>query len=77
MASTRQKVTSIIRDKFPERAQEILDSEAFGALVYRVKEHDVPEPSRLFDALTEDDVEFADQDAENPAAFLAARIRDL
>jgi hypothetical protein len=63
MASTRQQVTGLIRDRFDtDRAEEILGDEAFGALVYRVREYcdsTGSNPVAAFDALPDDDVEFA------------------
>lgn len=81
MASVKRQVMDEIRDRFDEdRAREIIDSAAFGALVWRVREwcqNNCGDPSSTFEKLSEDDVEFAADGAGNPAAFLAARIRDL
>jgi len=81
MATTKQQVSDLIHDLFTEdRAAQIVDNEAFGALVYRVKEYcsiNGTGPKYAFDQLDEDSLEFAAEDADNPAAYLAARIRDL
>ena len=84
MASIRRQVADLIRDRddvFDEdQAHEIINSEAFGALVYRIREHrdaTGDTPADVFDALDEDDLKFAADRADNPAAFLAAKIRDL
>lgn len=81
MAGTKRQVMDEVRDRFEEeRAEEIIDSEAFGALVYRVREYceiSGQDPSYAFEALTEDDVEFAAEEADNPAAFLAKKISEL
>lgn len=81
MTTTKQQVSDLIRDVFPEdRAEEILGDEAFGALVWRVREHckiHGTDPEYAFELLDEDDMEFAVEGADNPAAYLAAKIRDL
>ena len=80
MASTKQLLAGCIRDRFDvDRAEEIIGDDAFGALLFRVKEYcrvNECNPSDAFDSVSDDDIEFAAEDADNPAAFLAARIRD-
>jgi hypothetical protein len=58
---------------------EILNSEAFGALVYRVRQHcrvTGDQVADVFRALDERHLDFV-PDADDPAAYLAAKIRDL
>lgn len=73
-------VVPALNDLFePDTVTEIVRSEAFGALVYRIREYcaahdDVPRA--LLGALDERHLDFV-PDADDPAAFLAAKIRDL
>jgi len=62
-----------------EVGQEIVESEAYGALVYRMKQRAQDRAIAVVDVLhelDEDALQFAGR-ADNPAAFLASRIRDL
>lgn len=80
MATTRELVADTVRELFTEkRADQIIQDEAFGALVWRVKERlcYCDHPSCVFEMLDEDDMEFAADGADNPAAYLAARVRDM
>lgn len=57
----------------------IVESDAFGALIYRVKQHTRTTGCQVVDvfrSLDEDQIDFA-RDADDPAAYLTAKVRDL
>jgi hypothetical protein len=68
-----------IRAALPaETAQAIEADEAYGALVYRLRQHATHHdttPAAVLAQLNDNDLHFANQ-ATNPAAFLAAKIRN-
>lgn len=77
VASTKQQVMELVRDLFTEdRAGQIIESEAFGALVYRINVSGFT-PGEVFQKLDEDMLEFTEEGATDPAAYLAAKVRDL
>lgn len=73
-------ITAAVRDVFPaDVAQQIEASDAFGALAYRVLQRVAATgqtPTRVLRDLDPSDRAFASR-ANEPAAFLAAKIRDL
>lgn len=75
-----QLVRPVLVEMFEEHTvTEILNSDAFGALVYRVRQHchvTGDQVADVFRALDDHHLDFA-PDADDPAAFLAAKIRDL
>jgi hypothetical protein len=74
-----QQVTSAIREVFhPHVATEILTDDAFGALAYRLRQQcQAAEltPAQVLRGLPDHDRSFCGY-ADQPAAFLAARLRD-
>jgi hypothetical protein len=70
-----------VRATFPDTvAQQIEDSNAFGALVHWIRESCSArgiQPAQVLALLTDDDLWFAADRAEDPAAFLASRVRDV
>lgn len=78
--TTDQALSEALRALFPaEVAEEIEQGEAFGALAYRVRERVIEHgqaPADVLAAIDTDDREYAGR-ATEPAAFLAARVRDL
>lgn len=77
-----QLVIPVLRELFrddPEVVDEISTSEAFGALIYRVRQHCRTTGDQVIDvfrALDDDALDFT-CNADDPAAFLAAKVRDL
>jgi hypothetical protein len=74
------QVRYVIRRKLPNGvAEAVIGSDAFGALVYRLREYCNESPTNTlitaFRAL-DGDLQFCG-DADDPAAFLAAKVRDL
>jgi hypothetical protein len=80
MRLTDNDVRDAVRAAFDGDTSElIVDDDAFGALAYRVKEHckhTGDTPDEVFTQIDEDALEFVPE-ADNPAAFLAAKVRDL
>lgn len=78
--TTDQALSEALRALFPDEvAEEIEQAEAFGALAYRVRERVTEHgqaPADVLAAIDADDREYAGR-ANEPAAFLAARVRDL
>uniref|UniRef100_UPI0037C7A700 hypothetical protein n=1 Tax=Amycolatopsis benzoatilytica TaxID=346045 RepID=UPI0037C7A700 len=78
--TTDQALSAALRTLFPaDVAEEIEQGEAFGALAYRVRERATEygqAPADVLGAIEAGDREYAGR-AENPAAFLAAKVRDL
>lgn len=76
----REQVAEAVAELFPaEMAEAIEDAEAFGALVYRVRERmraSGRTAAAVLDEVDAGDREFAGR-ASEPAAFLAAKVRDL
>ncbi|MFC9250634.1 hypothetical protein [Amycolatopsis thailandensis] len=73
-------VKDALRGQFPaELAKEVERADAFGAVVYRVREfareHDLA-PFEVLAAISPEDKEFTGR-ADDPAAFLASKVRDL
>lgn len=81
MASVRQQLTAWVHEQFDAHvATEILEDDAFSALAYRVRERceDTGEYlGTILGRLNEYVLEFSAEGADNPAAYLAARVRDL
>lgn len=75
-----QALAGALRALFPaDVAEEVERGEAFGALAYRVRERADEygqAPADTLAAIPADDREYAGR-ADHPAAFLAARVRDL
>lgn len=73
-------VKAAVREVFPvDVAQQIEASDAFAALVYRVEQQAAATgqtPAQVLHSLDSDDRSFAGR-ANEPAAFLAAKVRDL
>jgi hypothetical protein len=74
-------VQTVVRDLFTAAtAADIISSDAFGALVYRLSEHCSAfgtTPRAIFNqAINPMDLTYC-SNADNAAAFLAAKVRDL
>lgn len=79
LASWEQRIEEALWAMFDGDAAEMTTSEAYGALVYRLRQHceaTGDQPAQVLDELGENALRFA-RHADDPAAFLAARVRDL
>jgi hypothetical protein len=64
----------------PLNAESIINADAFGALVNRIAQHGLAHPGTplaILQAIDAGDRDFAIHGADEPAAFLAAKVRDL